>query len=203
MFVNLEQKITKTIFSFLNDNKKLNIIKNNKNLQQILEINIENYKNMCNRFIIFERDGKGKEYLRKNNILLFEGEYLNGKRNGNGVEYYYNDLENETFLGKIKYEGNYFNGKRNGKGKEYFYNGNLKFDGEYLYGKKNGKGKEYFYNYEKIKFMGEYSNGERNLYGKEFNENGELKYEGEYINGEKIGYGKDFYENSSLKYEGM
>ena len=37
------------------------------------------------------KDGKGhiKEYY-KNGKLLFEGEYLNGERNGKGNEYYKN-----------------------------------------------------------------------------------------------------------------
>ena len=60
--------------------------------------------------------------------LLFEGLYLNGKKNRKGKEY----LEDN---GKIKYEGEYKNGKRNGKGKEFFYSGEIKFEGEY----KNGK----------------------------------------------------------------
>ena len=41
--------------------------------------------------------------------MIFEGEYLNGKRNGIGKEYYKN--------GKLKYEGEYLDGERNGKGK--------------------------------------------------------------------------------------
>ena len=52
------------------------------------------------------KDGKGniKEY---NSIckLEFEGEYLNGKRNGKGKEYYDN--------GKLKFEGEYDYGKTN------------------------------------------------------------------------------------------
>ena len=43
--------------------------------------------------------------------LEFEGEYLNGKRNGKGKEYFYNGI--------LEYEGEYLNGQRNGKGKEY------------------------------------------------------------------------------------
>ena len=39
--------------------------------------------------------------------LEFEGEYLNGERNGKGKEYY---------NGKLEFEGKYLNGKRNGKG---------------------------------------------------------------------------------------
>ena len=46
-----------------------------------------------------------------NNRLIFEGEYLNGKRHGKGKEYDNN---------KIIFEGEYLNGKKHGKGKEYF-----------------------------------------------------------------------------------
>ena len=36
------------------------------------------------------KNGNGKEYILNTNALLFEGEYLNGKRNGKGKEYYKN-----------------------------------------------------------------------------------------------------------------
>ena len=55
-------------------------------------------------------NGKGKEYYDV--YLIFEGEYLNGKRNGKGKEYNYYD-------GDLSFEGEYLNGKKNGKGKEY------------------------------------------------------------------------------------
>ena len=72
--------------------------------------------------------GKVKEY-DDNGKLEFEGEYLNGKRNGRGKEYEY---------GELIFEGEYLNGKRwNGKSKEYEYD-ELIFEGEYL----NGKRKE-------------------------------------------------------------
>jgi len=65
--------------------------------------------------------------------LRFEGEYLNGKRNGKGKEYNYD--------GKLIFEGEYLKGERNGKGKEYYNNEELEFEGEYLQGKKwNGIG---------------------------------------------------------------
>ena len=54
---------------------------------------------------------------------MFEGEYLNGKRNGKGKRY---DID-----GFLIYESEYLNGKMNGHGKEY-YRGNLQFEGEYL-----------------------------------------------------------------------
>ena len=43
-------------------------------------------------------------------MLMFEGEYLNGERNGKGKEYYEDELE---------YEGEFLNGRRQGRGKEY------------------------------------------------------------------------------------
>ena len=56
---------------------------------------------------------KGAEYTRDKNKLIFEGKYLNGKRNGKGKEYYEN--------GKIKFKGKYLNGLKNGKGIEYYF----------------------------------------------------------------------------------
>ena len=53
-------------------------------------------------------NGQGKEYDSYDK-LIFEGEYLNGKRNGKGKEYY---------NGKLVFEGEYLYDIRNGKGKE-------------------------------------------------------------------------------------
>ena len=80
-----------------------------------------------------QKNGKGKEY--KNGKLIFEGEFLNGIQwNGIRKEYNWND--------KLSYEGEYLNGQKNGKGKEYWDNGNLRFEGEYLNGERQEKGKE-------------------------------------------------------------
>ena len=54
-------------------------------------------------------------------VVIFEGEYLNWKKNGKGNEYYEN--------GKIKFKGEYLNGKKI----ENFENRKIKFDDEYLY----------------------------------------------------------------------
>jgi len=71
---------------------------------------------------------------------MFEGEYLNGKRNGKGKEYYYNR--------NIIFEVEYLNGKRwNGKG----YNKDGIIDFELKNG--SGKGKEHYKN-GVIKFEG-------------------------------------------------
>ena len=64
------------------------------------------------------------------NTIIFEGEYLNGERNGKGKEY-------DTCGYKLNFEGEYLNGKKNGKGKEYNTKLNqISFEGYYLNGKK-------------------------------------------------------------------
>ena len=79
-------------------------------------------------------EGIIKEYNYNGN-LIFEGQYLNGKRNGQGKEYncYY-------------FEGKFENSERNSKGKEYYPNYILKiikYEGEFKNDKRNGEGKEY------------------------------------------------------------
>ena len=116
---------------YISEKRRMDIIKYNKDLQNKFKITIFEYKLISGRYIIYEGKGKGKEYLMKNDDFIFKGEYLNGKRNGQGREYEYSQL---IFIGEYLY------GKRNGKGKEYFCN-ELKFEGEYLNGKKMEKEK--------------------------------------------------------------
>ena len=143
---NIKSKIImKTIFSFLFENKKLELLSHNKKLQKSFDLTLEDYKKFNHRYKILDDNGKGKEYLINTNILLFEGEYKNGKKNGIGKEYNIN--------GKLIFEGEYENGlKKNGKGydnkgniyltvengniKEFYDNGNLMFVGKYINGRK-------------------------------------------------------------------
>jgi len=151
-----------------------------------------------------------KEYY--DSKLLFEGEYLNGKRHGKGKEYY--------FDGKLSFESEYlYDWKIKGK---FYINEKLEFEGEYLYNKKwngkgydengniiyelingNGKVKEYSGWRSRLIFEGEYLNGKRNGKGKEYTLKGILKFEGEYLNGKRHGKGKEYYwEDGKLIFEG-
>ena len=202
------------VFSFLNEEFKLKLVKYNKHLQNILGINLFNYMLLSDRYIVYENKERkiGKEYNRRDNSLLFEGEYLNGKKNGKGKEFYFN--------GQIKYEGEYLKDLKNGKGKEYYYNGKLYFEGNFLNDKrwsgriydektdniqelKNGTG--FLKEYDVIRgliFEGEYLNGKKNGKGKEFYYNGQIKYEGEYLNDKRNGKGKEYYAAGILRFEG-
>ena len=94
------------------------------------------YRGRGYRFPLYEneilnelKEGKGfvKEYDDYNCRIKFEGEYLNGERNGKGKEYDEN--------GELIFEGEYLNGKKyNGKGKEFNKDGKIIFEFEYLNG---------------------------------------------------------------------
>ena len=99
--------IVKLLFTFLLHKRKLRIARYNKQLQKKLDINLIFYKNMTNKYIIYEKKGIGKEYNLWGK-LLFKGRYHNGERNGYGEE-----------SSKI-YKGDYKDGKRNGYGEENF-----------------------------------------------------------------------------------
>ena len=204
----------KIVFSYLDEGTKLKIIKYNKIFQNKFGINLINYKLYSGRYIIYETKEKGKEYNAESDNLIFEGEYLNGKRNGKGKEY---------FGGDLIFEGEYLNGKRNGKGKEYDFYGKVSFEGEYLNDKRNGKGKIYNKN-DKLEI--EYINGEiYNVPGYDIFKDSKnnikykikdgkgyiwkyfddeyLSFEGEYLNGEKNGKGIEYYEhNNKPKFKG-
>ena len=209
------------------ERKKLKLIKYNKNIQKKIDVSIKNYKLFKRKYASFDKKGLAKEYDLFDNKLIYEGEYLNGVRNGKGKEY--NDIANVSFEGEFKngkkwnnlnlkngkgylkeyknnvliFEGEYLNGERNGKGKEYNDNGKLIFEGEYLngiryngwgydeangdktYELKDGKGSIKEYKNKILIYEGEYFEGKRNGEGKEYNNSGELLFEGEYLYGFK------------------
>ena len=206
---------SRNIFTFINERRKLYIIKYNKSLQKLIHINIINYKIFGGKIKIKEtKDAKEdwKIYNAFNYNIICEGEYLNGKKQGIAKEYYLD--------GKLLFEGEYLNGKRNGTGKVYNSDKKLLFEGEFLNGKRNGSGKLY-YSDGKLLSEGEYLKGKVwnvKEYDKNGNIIGELKdgkgnliiynkldikiFEGEYINGLLNGKGKEYYNNGILKYEG-
>ena len=217
------QYFSKKLFSHINDKRKLEIVKINKILQNNIDVNINNYKLFAGKYLIYEEDGKGKEYRIYDDMLIAEAEYKDGKKNGKGKEY-----ENS----KLIFEGEYLNGKKHGKGKEYDSSGKIIFVGEYKNGKRwsgkvfgkdnlftqlqehkerkleckliDGKGiiKKYDY-YEVLIFEGEYINGELNGKCKEYcgdKRDNTLLFEGEYLNGKKWN-GKGYDMKGNLVYE--
>ena len=76
----------RNIFLYLDEHKKLDLIKYNKYHQNYLCISIINYINFTWKLILYNENGVTKEYDGADKVK-FEGQYLNGKRNGKGKEY--------------------------------------------------------------------------------------------------------------------
>ena len=109
---------------------------------------MNSFKSKLAMFEASATKGAKKPQKEKNSKIKYEGEYVNGIKEGKGKEY----------LGdKLLFEGEFSQGKRwNGKIKEYDSNGVLLFDGEYKEGEKSGVAKEYKLDGE-LKFEGVYN----------------------------------------------
>ena len=169
-------------------------------------IEFENMKDYENNILKFEgeyindeRNGKGREY-DINGKIIFEGDFINGNRR---TKEYYNKYDDADYY-VLEYEGEILEGERNGKGKEYSdYGRKIIFEGEYLRGLRwNGKYKEYD-NFNKIISEKEYINGEI----KEDNEhkpNEKLKNKNEYNDNKTEKVVKEFYEETDkIRFEGI
>ena len=158
-----------------------------KNIQDKLK----NYNNLLKyegEYLNGKRNGKGKEY-NINGKLIFEGKYLDGNIKKKKDEY--NDYTEDNFKDisfSLVLEGNLKNGLKDGLIKK-FYLGQLTFEGEYLNGVRNGKGKEYDKNNGNLLFEGEYFNGKKwnGIYKEYYNYENLIKFEGEYLSGNKKG----------------
>ena len=142
--------------------------------------------------------------------MLFEGEYLNGKKWKGKLTTYFN--------GELRYDGELLNGKKHGKAKRY-YEGILIFEGEYLNGKiwngkgfkkdgtvvfkiQNGNGNVLIYNKDdKLDYDLTFLKGERNGKAKEYSD-GKLLFEGEYLDDLKNGEGKEYNMKGELIFDG-
>ena len=63
---NIKSKyIIKNIFSLLKEKRKLKLVKYSKYFQKILSLTIENYKQMSEKYLIYETNTYVKEYLTK------------------------------------------------------------------------------------------------------------------------------------------
>ena len=217
-------EVIKKLLSCVFDKIKLNFVKYNKKLQNALNIGLFNYKIYSGKYIKSEGKGRVKIYNAFDDKIIYEGEYLNGKKHGKGKEFNENgkvmfegeylngeriiegntglDEFNEGFVyqydsrNRLIYEGEYLNGKRHGKGKEYYNYRLLKFEGEYFYGKK-WNGIEYVYKIGEDDIISEYKNGKGYIIETEGGELYEniLIFEGEYLNGERNGKGKEYVYN--------
>ena len=57
------------LFSYLDEYQKLKLIKHNKSIQKNINISIINYIHFKGKYIIYESNGKGKEYDYEDRLI--------------------------------------------------------------------------------------------------------------------------------------
>ena len=111
-------------------------------------------------------NGEGILYYNNGNIR-YEGDYIDGKCEGNGIYYY----ENGHY-----YKGQFKNDLKEGKGVLYYKNGNIRYDGDFIEDKAEGNGTYTYDNGEC--YIGQWKNNVKHGKGIIFYKNGDIKYEG-------------------------
>ena len=162
------------------------------------------------------RVGYGRTF-GKNGNTIYEGEYLNDKRNGFGVHHYStgevfyvgnfkdNNRERLGILFKKDYEniqvGSFFENKIKNMVSVFDNNGNLEYAGLVEDGKKSGAAVSYNADDNKI-FVGVFKNGEYLGRGTTFDKEGNLYYTGEFNGAQRCGFGTEYNKDASIKYRG-
>ena len=109
----------------------------------------------------------------------YEGQLVNGRREGKGKMYY---NEDQNYLGKI-YDGEWKNDLREGKGIEYWKDGE-KYEGYFRNDERDGKGIYYYHDGDRHE--GDYRNGKKEGPGIYYYKNGDRKI-CNYMNNRPIG----------------
>ena len=187
--------------NILKENKTLNeqkshemlseIFKDKKYLNEYDNIQIKLFEN--NDLFIGILENINNTIFPKKGIMLthngdyYNGEYIKGKKEGQGSIIYKNGT---------KYEGSFKNDFHDGYGKLIQLDGEI-FEGEWKKGKINGKGMRIHSNGSK--YIGSYINNIRNGQGHLILINGE-SYNGNFINGKANGLGTFKFKNGNIYY---
>jgi len=139
--------------------------------------------------------GVNKSLVKKETFILsytngdkYDGEVLNGVREGYGTYFYHNG---------DKYEGWWQNNKKHGMGTLYYRDGNL-YIGQWKFSEKEGMGTLYFRNGEK--YYGEFKNGKKNGKGLLLASDGN-KFIGNFKDNKKNGLGVIYFNNKKTAKE--
>jgi len=200
----IKQSLENNLYSLIKRLKFQNININEKKYQEMLEeiLNDQNYEKILEKVTIKYFDNKdffigimdnNNKYPLKGVLLYHNGDYYNGefsegRKNGNGVIKY----KNQT-----RYEGTFKNDRHDGYGKLIQLDGEI-FEGEWKNGKINGNGVRLHSNGDK--YIGSYVNNIRNGQGHYIFINGD-SYNGNWVNGKANGLGTFKFKNGNI-YEG-
>lgn len=128
-------------------------------------------------------------------LLYGEGEFIDGKREGNWKIYV---LEDKTFKKILQKVGSFIKGEQVGLFKYFYPSGNIGVEGKYVSNKLDGEVKSY---YEDGKLYGTrfYSNGLKTGRHTYLHPNGKLKLEHNFVNDTLEGLYQTFYTNGKVE----
>ena len=66
--------------------RQLKLVKYNKRLQNIINVNLDHYKLFSGKYTLYKGIGIWKEFNSSDDKLIYEGNFLNGQRNGKREE---------------------------------------------------------------------------------------------------------------------
>ena len=114
-------------------------------------------KTYVGELIKYKPNGKGTLYKKIKNLeknkIIYCGDFVAGKFEGNGILYY-------NHKKKTYYNGGFKDNQRHGYGK-YYINNKIKYEGEFKDGRYDGKGTIYFKNGSY--YTGEFANGKKTV----------------------------------------
>ncbi|KRX05012.1 hypothetical protein PPERSA_06646 [Pseudocohnilembus persalinus] len=135
------------------------------------------------------KDYTGKGKAQYPNGEIYEGEFVNGVRQGYGVYEY--PAPGEEIPGD-KYEGEYYNNKKQGIGKMTYGAKNENYYGEWKNGKRHGEGL-YTYNNKDV-YSGQWQNGRKHGNGTYLFAKTQMRFKGEWHENNLI-HGEWIYPN--------
>jgi antitoxin component YwqK of YwqJK toxin-antitoxin module len=189
-----EPKYTKKCFLVNLDTSDYKSYPNKKGNEQIfLKIRPE----------IWDTDDKNTTHVKfgEEAIVLIEGPYLEGKKNGVFVAYLI-DCNDRNLRYKI-WEQTYLNDKLNGEWRTYNLRGTIiqikRFENDSL----NGISRDYWIDGKSIMSEKEYFNGSNNYIKRKYYLNGKISEEMTFSMGQANGVTKRYYENGSLMEKAM
>ena len=115
-----------------------------------------------------KKHGKGIIFDKNGNII-YEGDFVNGEKEGNG-KYYYKNGE--------YYDGPWIKDKKHGKGIIYYPNGSILYEGEFVNDKREGNCK--YILKDGSYYIGQCHDDKHTGNGKYYSKNGDLIYDGDY-----------------------
>ncbi|MBF0278768.1 MAG: tetratricopeptide repeat protein [SAR324 cluster bacterium] len=118
-------------------------------------------------------NGQG-QLVSKKGFIIYEGQWVNGKRHGHGTSFFHENPEIK------EYEGQWKAGKFDGQGiYSYIYGG--KYQGQFQNGQHHGQGILYSSDGSKY-YEGQWENGEIHGQGTQYAKDGSVVYEGQWEN---------------------